>query len=232
MAKRPSARRRVAPQHPSEPDDVFVARVIELTTWARRNSQALILGGIALALILGGVVYYANYRGTLTQQAVAELERVQQVVNFGTPDEAEVEVNRYLERFGGTRHATEARVLLGQLHLNRGSPQQAILALEAAPRSARDPMSLQARTLLGRAYEEVSRWPDAEREYLWVADEADLEFQRREALGDAARVRSQLGNHAGAAELYRRVLAGLDAVHAERGLWEMRLAEAEHEARG
>ena len=41
-----------------------------------------------------------------------------------------------------------------------------------------------------------------------------------------------LGDHAGAAELYRQILEGLDETHYERGLFEMRLAEEEQEARG
>lgn len=232
MAKRHPTRRRVPSAQREDADDVFAARVFVFSTWAKNNSQTLILVGVALVLAVGGLVYYLSYRSDLNRQAILELERVQQTVAFGLAQEAEVEIRRYIERFGGTRHATEAQLLLGQLHLTEGRPEQAVAVLEDAPRSGSDPIRIQARTLLGRAYEDVGRWQDAERQYLSAADAAQLDFERRDALADAARVRIQLGNHAGAAELYRRILDDLPTTHRERGMYEMRLAEVEHGARG
>jgi tetratricopeptide (TPR) repeat protein len=231
MAKRHPTRRRIVAEKPAEPDDAFVAGVFELSTWARMHSQLLILAGVALALLAGGVVYYATYRSALNRDAVTELERVQQIAMF-VPDQAEAELARYLQRFQGTRHAAEARLILGQLHLSLGRPQQAILVLEEGPRRARDPIGLQSRTLLGRAYEEVGRWQDAEAQYLSVADAAQLDFQRRDALADAARTRTRRGDHAGAAELYGRIVNALEEAHPDRARYEMRMAEAQHLAQG
>jgi tetratricopeptide (TPR) repeat protein len=227
MAKRPPSRRRPQPERAPHSDDVFVARVFELSTWAQKNSQLLILAGIALALVVGGVLYYASYRSDLNRQAIQELETVQQVVAFGLPEEAEIRLGQYLERFGGTRHGIEAQLLLGQHHLRLGRPAQAIIVLEDARRSGSDPMRIQLRTLLARAYEEAGRLEDAEREYLSVADDARMGYQRREAVSDAARIRALRGNHAGAVDLYRRILTDLDEGDPERGFFEMRLAEAE-----
>jgi predicted negative regulator of RcsB-dependent stress response len=236
MAKRPkTSPRKAVGASPAEDEDLFVARVFEVSTWAERNSQLLILAGIALALLLGGVVYYASYRRDLNRQAVAELERVGNMAAVAPPGEtaqAEAELNSFVERFGGTRHAAEAELLLAQLQLRQGRAEQAVVTLEDFPRPDRDPLSLQAKSLLGRAYEELGRYQEAERAYLAVSDAASLEFERRDALADAARARSRSGNHAGAAELYRQILEGLDETHYERGLFEMRLAEEEQEARG
>jgi predicted negative regulator of RcsB-dependent stress response len=231
MAKRYKTTRRVRePEGPA--DDVFVARVFEASTWAQKNSQMLILAGITLVLLLGGAIYFASYRRDLNRQAIAELERVQNVVAATVPTEAEAELNRYMERFGGTRHAAEAELLLAQLQLRGGNAAQAVVTLEDFPRSGNDPLALQARTLLGKAHEELGQYDEAEREYMAVADAAELDFERRDALADAARARSRRGDHAGSAELYRQILEGLDEAHYERGLFEMRLAEEEAGARG
>jgi len=231
MAKRhPTSRRRPA-QERHEPDDVFVAKVFELSTWARKNSQTLILFGIVLALVLGGVVYYVDYRATLNQQAVGELEQVQQTLGMGDLETAKAQLTRFLERFSGTPLAPEARLLLGQVYLASEQPDQAASVLEAASGSS-DPLAVQLTALLGKAYEQAGRWEDAERAYLRAADQAELPFQRHEALGDAARTRSRTGDHAGAAELYRRILDEIEEDHPERGLYEMRLAEAETAATG
>ena len=94
--------------------------------------------------------------------------------------------------------------------------------------SAREPLGPQIGNLLARAYEQQGRFEEAEAEYMAIAADAPLGFQRREALVDAARVRSRLGNHAGAAELYRQVLGALEEADTDlRGLYEMRLAEEE-----
>ncbi len=84
--------------------------------------------------------------------------------------------------------------------------------------------------LLGRAFESAGRLPDAEEEYLGIADGAEMEFQKREALANVGRLRSLQGNHAGAAEIYRQILGELEDSDPERGIYEMRLAEAEYAA--
>jgi|SRR5688572_4645393 predicted negative regulator of RcsB-dependent stress response len=229
MAKGHPTRRRIATEQPNQSDDVFVARVFEMSTWAQKNSQLLILAGVALALIVGGAIYYASYRRDQDQQAVQALETVQQVVTFGLPEEAEVRINEYLQRFGGTRHAIEAKLMLGQLHLQQNRPDQAITVLDEARGSA-GAMAPQVGMLLGRAYEAASRWDDAESAYMSVANDADLAFQKRDALADVARVRTLRGDHAGAVEIYRQILADLDETDPERGLYEMRLTEAEYAA--
>jgi Flp pilus assembly protein TadD len=221
-------RRRVAPDQTPVSEDVFVAKVFEVSTWAQRNSQLLILAGVALALLLGGAIYYASYRRDMDDQAIQALEAVQQVVAFGLPEEAEVRLTEYLGRFGGTRHATEARLLLGQLHLKQGRNEQAITVLEEAKGSADDAMRVQSQMLLGRAYEAAGRMADAEQEYMEISNAADLAFQERDALANVARVRTLQGNHAGAAEIYRQILSDLEESDPERGLYEMRLAEAEY----
>ena len=71
----------------------------------------------------------------------------------------------------------------------------------------------------------VSRFDEAETAYLAVSEAATLDFERRDALADAARARARSGDHAGAADLYRQILEDLDETHYERGLYEMRLAE-------
>lgn len=227
MAKRHPSRRKIQPTQQSQgSDDVFVARVFEMSTWARKNSQLLVLAGIAFVLVAGGVVYYWSYRQDLNRQAVRELEGVQQVVQFGLPEESEIRLNDYLQRFGGTRHEAEARLLLGRLHLQEERPAQAIEVLEAGG-SGNDPMDIQLRMLLASAYEAAGRAADAERAYLDVAADARMGFQRTDALADAARLRELQGNASGAAELYRQILETVDQTDPQRGLYEMRLAETQ-----
>jgi len=224
MAKTPRPRGSSAAE---SSDDAFLARVLEFTAWARSNTQVLIgLVAVLVMLVLGGV-YYLNHRTNVRVQAVGQLEAIQQTMEMGQRDAARTELNQFLERFGGTRYAHEARMLLGQLALEGGDPQEAIRVLEPVGGALGDPVAQQAAFLLASAYEDAGRAEEAERLYLELARRVDLRFQVRDALAAAARIRTDQGNAAGAAELYRRILETLDADDQGRAVFEMRLAEVE-----
>lgn len=228
MAQRhPSSRRRSGESKAEEAEDLFVAKVLELSNWARANSLVLILFGLALALVLGGVLYYVNFRRSLEDQAIAQLEQIHQTVQVGDPATARAQLNQFIERFGGTPAAGEARLALAKLDLQQGQPEQAIQVLDRSDLTIDDPLGVQIETLKAKALEAAGRPQDAERAYLRVADAAELDFLRVNALADAARLRSSQGNPAGAAQLYQRILDELDPTSPDRSLYEMRLAEAQ-----
>lgn len=232
MAKRHPSSRRGGRSKEQEPDDVFIARLVELSTWAKANSQTLVLFGVVLAVIVGGIVYYVRFQRTLEDQALLQLEQLQQTAQVGEAAAARSEVSQFLERFGGTDAAGEARLLLASLHLQDGQYDQAIQVLNESGISPNEPLGVQLETLRAKALEAAGRQDEAEETYLRVADAAELEFQRVDALADAARVRASRDDHAGAAELYERILDDLDETHPERGIYEMRLAEMRALARG
>lgn len=216
----------------TEPDDAFIAKLVELSTWATSNRQTLIIFGVVLAAVVGGVIYYVNFTETLESQAALEIEQIEQGMQMGDANTTRAQLQQFLERYGGTESAAEARMVLAQLQLNAGQAQEALSVLEAADVSVRQPMGLQLEILLAKAYEAAGNPEQAEQSYLRAAEAAEIEFIRLEALDDAARVRMSLGNPSGAAQLYQRILDGLPEIHPDRGLYEMRLAEANAEARG
>lgn len=206
-------------------DDAFVAGILEVSTFAKRHQQKLVAGGIVLALALASGWYYIGYRASLTEQAVTELERVQASIGMGDSDAARGQLQTYLERFGGTPYALEARLLLGQLNLQAGETEQAINALEPMRTSLRNPVALQGLILLAAAYEEAGRPSEAVEAYRTVAREADLDFQAHDALMNAGRLLTTQGDLAGAQSVYGGLLTELEDAHPMRGLIELRIAE-------
>ena len=101
----------------------------------------------------------------------------------------------------------------------------AINVLERADLGLRDPIGIQAHSLLARAYENQGRWPAAEATFLEVADRAEFDFQIRRALDSAARARLRQADHTGAAELYERILTTFEDGDPARGVYELRLEE-------
>ena len=225
MAKRHTGSQPTGPGSRQEPDDIFVAKVLHFGKWASSNQQVLTVLSVIAVIAIGGLVYYWNYRQTLFAQASQELELVHQSVAIQDREGARNDLVMFIERFGGTPHEAEARLLLGDLYLQDGSPQQALAVLQPLGATPGDPIEFQAAALLGAAYEEEGRLGDAEATYISIADRSDLDFQIRDALTAAARIRAAQGDSQGAVELYERVLEELDPESPQRGLYEMRIEE-------
>jgi predicted negative regulator of RcsB-dependent stress response len=223
--RHPSSRR--AQEEKKEPEDAFIEKVVEVSNWAKRNSQALVIAGVAVVILVAGAMYVQGVRENRIQQAVAQLEQVQQAVAYGDRDAAKASLNQYLATFEGTPYALEARLVLGQVYLEESNPEAAVETLAPAVREMDSaPIGLQAAFLLAAAYEELGRPDEAERTFLRIANTAEMTFQIREALAGAARIRAGQGNFAGAVELYEDVLRGMDENDQERSYWEMKLQEA------
>lgn len=209
----------------SEPDDLFIARVLDLGKWAQANQQVMTVLGVLLVIAVAGVLYYGNYRRSLNAQAAQQLELVHQSIAIQDNQGAQDQLVTFLERYAGTAYEGEARLLLGDLYLQDGQPQQAQAVLSPLGSSPREPIELQAAMLLAKAYEQDDRWADAEGAYLRVADRSELGFQIEEALANAARIRADQGNVDGAISLYQRALDRLDENNPLRGHYQMRIAE-------
>lgn len=225
MSKRHPGTRRVAHSSGEEAEDAFIARILGFSKWAGNNQQLLtVVGVIGVLAVLGGM-YFVNYRGQLNSQAAQQLEAIHQSISIADTEGAKIDLATFLDRFGGTVYEGEARMVLGELYLESGEPQQAIAVLSPIGASPRSPVEFQAASLLAAAYEQEERWDEAEDVYLTIADRSDLNFQVRAGLASAARIRAAQGNTDGAIELYERVLADLDENAPERGEWEMRIQE-------
>jgi tetratricopeptide (TPR) repeat protein len=225
MSKRshPSTRRK--PQSAHEQDDAFVAGVIDFSEWARQHRQMLTLLIIAGVILVMGGIYYVNFQRTLRVQAVNRLEEIHRTIAISAVEDAKAQLSSFLESFDGTDQAREAVILLGRLHLESGDAPVAISVIERAAMGYGDPIGIQANSLLARAYESQGRWPEAEDTFLEVADRSEFDFEIRDALSSAARVRRRQQDFAGAAELYERILATFEENAAARGIYELRLAE-------
>ena len=224
MSKRhPKARRSSQGAH--DADDTFVVGVLEATNWAKANQQLMTVGGVLLALLIAGGFYYVSYRAQLNERAAESLETIYQSISINDTEGAKIDLATFLDRFGSTAYEGEARLVLGELYLGSGDPQQALAVLGPIGQSPASPVELQAATLLAQAYEQENRWEEALDTYLTIADRSKLDFQIRDARVAAARIRNTLGDGDGAIELYGDVLNALEENMPERGEYEMRIEE-------
>lgn len=225
MARHPKSGR-TRKQSKDDGEDAFIASILDFSNWARENQQILTVAGVLIAILVAGGLYYASYQSQLTDQAAEQLEAIYQSVSINDVEGAKVDLATFLDRFGGTAYESEARLLLGELYLEDGEPQQALAVLNPLGSSPRSAIELQGAALLAAAYEQEERWQDAEATYMSIADRSELDFQVRDAMAAAARIRAEhLDDPQGAIELYQQVLAQMEENAPERGRYEMRIEE-------
>lgn len=227
----------MAQKHPSnrrprgEPDtgeDLFIARTLQATEWARENATILIAMGIALGLVIWGALYYVDFREQRSSEATMRIQQIRQTAQMGDAEAAKRELGVFIQRYERDVSALEGRLLLGQLQLETGEVTGAVQTLEPAfAGTPKRPLEIQGAFLLAAAYEEAERWEDAEEIYLEIADRAEMTFQRRQALTGGARIRARRGEYAGAAELYGQILEGMPEDDPDRSLYQLRLGEME-----
>jgi len=223
-----SRSRNTAPALDSE--DVVMARAIQLSEWARRNARVVI--GIAMLAIVavGAYLFYGYQKRQSEERASIAFMTVERTALSGNATLAQRDLQDFIRRFDGTVQADQARLLLAKVHLDAGKAKDAVTVLQGVKEGPGTPVGAQGAMLLGAAQNQSGNRQAAVDSYLRVADAAELEYLQEAALGEAAILRQQGGDFAGAAELFRRLRDMTEEGSFERSLYEMRLAEAEGRA--
>lgn len=206
-------------------DDAFVAGVLEASNWAKENQQTLVAAGIVLAIAAAVGWYLMSVSARQQNDALIELERVTSIAASGDVEQGKAELVAYLDDFGGTPYADEARLELATLYLETDLPTRALETIAEADAGPRDPMGPQFLSLEAKAHEAAGALAEAESTYMRLADVAAYDFQRRTALEDAARIRALLEDYAGAAQIWSDLAAELEASDPQQGVYRMRAAE-------
>jgi predicted negative regulator of RcsB-dependent stress response len=225
MAAQSIASRPRRPQQ-TEPDDAVLARALQFAEWARRNIILIIAGAVVLVLLLGGLFWYRADRAARLDAAAIEFMTLEQTVRAGDESIAVRDLQLFVQRHDGTPYADEARLMLGRLHMEGGRPEEAQTVLRPVADRLEPPVGAAAALLLAAAQEQAGQQQDAIRTYLRVGDRAPADYQREEGLSAAAILREEVGDYAGAAEIYRRLIGMADEGSQARTVYEMRLAEA------
>lgn len=209
-------------------EDAFIAATLRLAHWAQQNSRALILGGIALAILTGGVIYYLDYRERVTEVASTEIRSLRNQLRSGGGEQVVQGLRSFIGQFGDTPYGTEARVLLAEELLQQGRAPEALEpARAAARRLGSDPLGTRAAFLLAAAHEEAGDTSSAIQVYERIGREARLKAERARGLEGAARLYAASDQLTEAIESYERLVERLPEDDPQRALYEQRRAELE-----
>lgn len=221
------ARRKKRGSSSREPqDDAFLEFVDRVAAWVGANQRTVLAGLVLVALAVGGALYYRSYRQDLEARAATRLQEVRSALAAGETDAGALQ--QYLDRYGGTRPALEARIVLGRIQLRNGNPGGAMETLgPAAERPVDTPTGYAATMLMASAREEIGDREGAARLYAGVAQNARFAFQRREAAAARARLLVEAGRLREARDIYRRLAEETDGDAAGEEMYELRLGEVE-----
>lgn len=226
MATRTATTPARRPHNTVDSDDAVMLRAAELSAWAQKNARMIMTAAVVVLLTVGGFLYYRMYQASRAERAAAQFLQVGQAAATGEGAQARTELQAFIRRYDGTREADEARVMLGGIFLKENQPRQAVAPLREVA-GGDSPLSFQARMLLGAALNRDGKRAEAIQTYLDAAGDADLQYQRNEALNEAALLREQAGDWRGAAELYQRMLQDAEKGSMDESILQMRLTEAQ-----
>jgi predicted negative regulator of RcsB-dependent stress response len=206
-----------------ESDDAFAMRAAELGDWAKRNIRRIMMVAGALAAVLLLAIGYFLLQARKSAAASAEYLQVQGSVAPGPQGIQQLE--RFVAQYGGTTEGDEARLQLAGLYLDAN---QAPKALPHAREVAGGGMlEYQGHMMVGAVLTRTGDRNGALQAYRDAAASTELDYQRAEALSQAALLNETAGQWQAAVDLYRQMLKDTEEGSLDRSIVEMRLAEAE-----
>jgi TolA-binding protein len=169
--------------------DRFVDTTFDWALWARENVKQV--GAIAAGLVVVGlaVFLYRTSEARESRQASQKFQEIIQTYGSGNFQLAANDFREFLSKYKGTRYGSEATLYLANSYLQAGDARSAVKTLEEARGQTDDPnVAYAAGTLLGSAYESTGDAAKAAEAYRQAGQKARHDFERAEALMNAARV--------------------------------------------
>ena len=179
----------------------------DLAAFATRNARSLAIGGGALLLLVAAAWLWNTSARRKEAFAAQALGQAKVAAESGNLPLAASDLARLVERFGGTRAADEAIILLSQVRLLQGQRDVAINGLQQFVRERHpDHVLTSAYALLGNGLEDEAKLREAAAAYRQAAAHASLDFLKASYLIDAGRVLAAAGDTAGARAAYGQLL--------------------------
>jgi outer membrane protein assembly factor BamD (BamD/ComL family) len=179
----------------------------DFQAWVQEHARKLMLAGAAVLMVVAGVWLFIQSSRRKEVFASQALSQARSSAEAGNLPLAASDLSRLIERFGGTRAANEAVILLNQIRLLQDQIDPAVTSLREFVRSGPpDHVKAAALGLLGGGLEQQRKFAEASRAYREAAEAAPLDFLKAQYLLDAGRAATLAGDSAQARSSYDVVL--------------------------
>jgi tetratricopeptide (TPR) repeat protein len=166
---------------------------------------------IGTILVVGAVLFVWQLSTKRRSEEIASREL--QGARFAFENQnlplAASELARVIENYSGTNAAEEGRLLLANVRLLQGQPQQGVEVLRDYAPGAGGAYRSQAYGLLAAAFENLGRFREAAEAYENGAAAARLDFQKAQMLSDAGRAWTSAADTTKAVQVYQRLVKEL-----------------------
>jgi predicted negative regulator of RcsB-dependent stress response len=173
----------------------------------KKNAREVAYGAAAVVIVGVAVWLYVTSEQRKQLFAAQALSTARAEATAGNLPLAANDLQKLVDRYGGTRAADDAEVLLNEVLLLEGQTAAAVQNLQKyAAKSHPKDIETSAWSLLGSGLESQKRFTEAAQAYRKVAEVGDHDFLRAQGLLDAGRVLMVAGDSAGARAAYTEVL--------------------------
>ncbi|HEY0971172.1 MAG TPA: tetratricopeptide repeat protein [Gemmatimonadales bacterium] len=203
-----------------------------LGEWLQLHTREIVLGVVAVAVVGGGIFAYRQISAGNEQRAEQALFAAQQAAQSGAPQEGEQALQRVVTGHEGTAAATQAALLLAQLHYSQGEYAEGLATLRQVEGSAGKAFSASVQALIGAGLEGEGKYAEAAAAYRRAVDAAQFEADRESYRTEVARVLTLAGNPAEAAKIWAELANDPTSPHAPEARVRLGELEAKPAARG
>ncbi len=174
--------------------------------WVKAHRQ--LTSWIGAIVVVGAVLFLWTMSTQRRSEEIASREL--QGARFAFENQnlplAASELAKVVENYSGTNAAEEGRLLLANVRLLQGQPQQAVTVLKDYAGGAGKAYRAQAFGLLGAAYENMGRFREAGEAYENGSAAGRMDFMKAQLLSDAGRAWTVAGDTARAVAAYHRIV--------------------------
>lgn len=182
-----------------------------LVEWFTLHGKKLALGAIALLVIAAAVWFYRSSTATTRRSAESALYSAQGALASGNVQLAQTDLAGVVTRFGGTPAATQAAMLLAQLHYDAQDWDAGIAALREVERSAGHGFEAAVQTLIAVGLEGSGDFAAAAAAHRAAADASTFDLERQSNLIAAAHAYVAAGDTGAAVRIWEEIAVDQDS---------------------
>ena len=192
---------------PHEQEDAFIRAIDRIVTWVRSNTVSVVVGAVVLGLLVAGGLWWRGYQQNLEERATQRLTTLRSEITAGQHPDPAAALRTFLDRFGDTPTAREARIVLARQLLQTDRPSEAAETIRPTVEAstADTPTGYAARQILAQALEASGQTEQALEIMERLEQRARFGFQRRSAAAERARIYRETGRLEEALAIYERL---------------------------
>ncbi|MBN1896014.1 tetratricopeptide repeat protein [bacterium] len=189
-------------------EDSFVTTYLKIQKLFQKYERQCYYGLAALAAVIVIGIMMINSRKQSEKKAAADLAQAEQYYYMEAWDSAVPELEKIVDRFGGTRAAVQASFFLGNIYYFRDSCDLAVRYYEKALDKVSNNTLFETGSLtgIGACLENQGRFEEAAERYRQAADKYSDFFSAPYTLLDAGRNYLSAGRRDKAEEVYRKIM--------------------------